>query len=200
MHRAPVVAVLYLAITLATTWPIVKRDSRATSLAISATPRFVTGVLAWGSDHWMALVTGDIRCGVDVLGRADLSSRARGDGVSEHLALHSLLTLPVYARDAQSGALLQPLVSCDVLPQRVRDVPAGARPHRTPRRRVRRRTGVRLRAVPHQHARAPAGAVDALDAVRPSRPPSVPATRAIPIRFSGPARRYGPRTCRAAIT
>jgi hypothetical protein len=96
MHRAPVVAVLYLAITLATTWPIVKGIARDLPGDLGD-PAFVTGVLAWGSDHWMALVTGDSRAASTFWDAPIFHPERVATTYSEHLALHSLLTLPVYA-------------------------------------------------------------------------------------------------------
>ena len=96
MHRAPVVAILYLAITLATTWPIVNGIARDLPGDLGD-PAFVTGVLAWGSDHWMALFTGDIRAASTFWDAPIFYPERVATTYSEHLALHSLLTLPVYA-------------------------------------------------------------------------------------------------------
>ena len=95
MSRAPVVAVVYLAIAVVMTWPIAAQLSTGLPGDLGD-PAFLTGVLAWGSDHWLALLSGDFRAASTFWDAPIFYPERVATALSEHIALHSLLTLPVY--------------------------------------------------------------------------------------------------------
>ena len=96
MNRAPVAAILYLAITLVMTWPVAAGLTRDLPADLGD-PAFVSGVLAWGSDHWLALLSGDIGAASSFWDAPIFYPERVAIAYSEHFALHSLLTLPIYA-------------------------------------------------------------------------------------------------------
>ena len=59
-------------------------------------PAFLTGVLAWGSDHWLALFSGNLGAASTFWDAPIFYPERVATALSEHIALHSLLTLPVY--------------------------------------------------------------------------------------------------------
>jgi hypothetical protein len=95
VNRPSVVAALYVAITIVMTWPIASGIARDLPGDLGD-PAFVTGVLAWGSDHWIALLTGDVSAASTFWDAPIFYPERVATAYSEHFALHSLLTLPIY--------------------------------------------------------------------------------------------------------
>jgi hypothetical protein len=96
MNRPASVAALYLAITLVMSWPLVTGLGRDLPGDLGD-PAFVTGVLAWASDHWLALGRGDVSAASRFWDAPIFYPERIATAYSEHFALHALLTLPVYA-------------------------------------------------------------------------------------------------------
>ena len=78
------------------TWPIAARIDRDLPHDLGD-PAFVAGVLAWGAEHWLALFSGDLSAPVRFWNGPIFSPESLTIAYSEHFALHSLMTLPVYA-------------------------------------------------------------------------------------------------------
>lgn len=96
MNRTPVAAALYLAITILVAWPI-PAHLAASLPGDLGDPAFLAGVLAWGSDHWLALLSGDPGAASRFWDAPIFYPERIATAYSEHFALHALLTLPVYA-------------------------------------------------------------------------------------------------------
>jgi hypothetical protein len=94
--RAPIVALLYLLLTIVMTWPIAAGLGRDVPGDLGD-PAFVSGVMAWGADHWLALLGGDLGAASRFWDAPFFAPEPMAIVYSEHLALHSLLTLPFYA-------------------------------------------------------------------------------------------------------
>jgi hypothetical protein len=90
------VAALYAAFTVVMTWPIAAGIARDIPGDLGD-PAFVAGILAWGSEHWLALFTGDFDAARRFWNTPIFYPEPLALAYSEHFALHSLLTLPVYA-------------------------------------------------------------------------------------------------------
>jgi hypothetical protein len=97
MLRQPwLVAALYAAITVVMTWPIAARIDRDIPSDLGD-PAFVAGILAWGGEHWLALLGGDFDAARRFWNAPIFHPEPLALAYSEHFALHSLLTLPAYA-------------------------------------------------------------------------------------------------------
>jgi hypothetical protein len=94
--RLWVVALLYTAVTIVMTWPVAAGIDRDVPSDLGD-PAFVTGVIAWGSDHWLALLSGDLQAPSRFWNAPIFHPEPLTLAYSEHFALHSLLTLPAYA-------------------------------------------------------------------------------------------------------
>ncbi len=94
--RAVVVSVIYLVITLVMTWPVAAGIERDVPGDLGD-PAFVAGMMAWGAEHWLALFGGDLSAAAGFWNAPIFYPEPRATAYSEHFALHSLLTLPVYA-------------------------------------------------------------------------------------------------------
>lgn len=90
------VALLYSAITVAMTWPVAARIDRDLPSDLGD-PAFVAGVIAWGAEHWLALMSGDIAAAGRFWTAPIFHPEPLTLAYSEHFALHALLTFPVYA-------------------------------------------------------------------------------------------------------
>jgi hypothetical protein len=93
--RLVTIALLYAAITVVMTWPIAARIDRDIPSDLGD-PAFVAGVMAWGAEHWLALLSGDFSASVRFWNAPIFHPEPLALAYSEHFALHSLLTLPVY--------------------------------------------------------------------------------------------------------
>ena len=78
------------------TWPIAARIDRDLPSDLGD-PAFVTGVIAWGAEHWLALLGGDVHAPARFWNAPIFHPEPLTLAYSEHFALHSLLTLPAYA-------------------------------------------------------------------------------------------------------
>jgi len=96
LRRLPAIALLYCAITVVMTWPIAARIDRNIASDLGD-PAFVAGVIAWGAEHWLALLRGDFHAALSFWNAPIFHPESLALAYSEHFALHSLLTLPVYA-------------------------------------------------------------------------------------------------------
>lgn len=85
----------YLAITLVMTWPIAAGIGRDIPVDLGD-PVFVAGIMAWGAEHWVSLFTGDASAAVRFWSAPIFYPEPETTAYSEHFALHSLLTLPLY--------------------------------------------------------------------------------------------------------
>lgn len=94
-ERPPLVFVLYLALTVLMTWPVSLGLTRDLPSDLGD-PAFVAGVLAWGSKHWLELFAGDLSAATRFWTAPWFYPEPLTLAFSEHFALHSLLTLPVY--------------------------------------------------------------------------------------------------------
>lgn len=95
LARTPVVAALYAALSVAFTWPVARGIARDLPGDLGD-PAFVTGVLAWGADHWLSLLSGDFGAASRFWNAPFFHPEPLATAYSEHFLLHSLLTLPVY--------------------------------------------------------------------------------------------------------
>jgi hypothetical protein len=96
MRRLAVVVLLYAVATVVMTWPIAAGIHRDLPVDLGD-PAFVAGVLAWGSERWLALLGGDLHAAIDFWNAPIFYPEPLTLAYSEHFALHSLLTLPIYA-------------------------------------------------------------------------------------------------------
>ena len=96
LDRASVAAALYLAATLVMTWPIIAGIGRDIPGDLGD-PAFVAGIMAWGAEHWLALLGGDPGAASRFWDAPFFTPEPMAIVYSEHFALHSLLTLPLYA-------------------------------------------------------------------------------------------------------
>lgn len=92
---------LYLALTLIMTWPVVAGLTRDVPGDLGD-PAFVAGMLTWGSAHWLELLSGDLSAATRFWTAPFFYPETLTTALSEHFALHSLLTLPVYAATRNS--------------------------------------------------------------------------------------------------
>jgi hypothetical protein len=95
VSRSTHAAALYLVITIVMTWPIAAGLARDLPGDLGD-PAFVSGVLAWGSDHWLALFSGHLGAASQFWDAPIFFPERIATAYSEHFAVHSLLTLPVY--------------------------------------------------------------------------------------------------------
>ena len=95
LDRPAVVFVLYLALTLVMTWPLVFGLTRDLPSDLGD-PAFVSALLTWGSDHYLRLLGGDLRAVTHFWDAPWFYPEPLATAFSEHFLLHSLLTLPVY--------------------------------------------------------------------------------------------------------
>jgi hypothetical protein len=95
LKRLWVVALLYLAITVVMTWPLVARIDRDLPSDLGD-PAFVAGVIGWGAEQWLALLAGDLSAASRFWNAPIFHPEPLTLAYSEHFALHSLLTLPAY--------------------------------------------------------------------------------------------------------
>jgi hypothetical protein len=93
--RATVVTALYAVITLVMTWPVARGLDRDIPGDLGD-PAFVAGIMAWGANHWIALFTGHFAAASHFWDAPFFAPEPMAIVYSEHLALHSLLTLPAY--------------------------------------------------------------------------------------------------------
>ena len=78
------------------TWPVAL--GAADHIAIDlGDPAFVSFVISWGSQHWIELLSGDLTAATRFWSAPIFYPEPLTTAYSEHFALHSLLTLPVYA-------------------------------------------------------------------------------------------------------
>jgi hypothetical protein len=96
LRRPSIVALAYAAITVVMTWPIAASLDRDIPSDLGD-PAFVAGILAWGGEHWLALFSGDLGAVRRFWNAPIFYPEPLALAYSEHFALHSLLTLPVYA-------------------------------------------------------------------------------------------------------
>lgn len=96
VDRAVVVSLIYLGITLVMTWPVAAGLERDIPGDLGD-PAFVAGVMAWGGQHWLTLLSGDLGAAASFWNAPIFYPEPLATAYSEHFALHSLLTLPVYA-------------------------------------------------------------------------------------------------------
>jgi hypothetical protein len=96
LARPLMVSGLYLLATLVMTWPIAGRLTRDLPGDLGD-PAFVTGIIAWGSEHWLSLFTGDLAAASRFWDGPIFYPEPLTIAYSEHFALHSLVTLPAYA-------------------------------------------------------------------------------------------------------
>lgn len=96
LNRPLVVALLYLICTIGMTWPVVTGVSRDLPGDLGD-PAFVAGVMAWGAEHWLSLLGGDLGAAARFWDAPIFAPEPLATAYSEHFALHSLLTLPAYA-------------------------------------------------------------------------------------------------------
>jgi hypothetical protein len=86
----------YVVVAIAITWPVAL--GAADHIAIDlGDPAFVAFVLAWGSKHWLELLGGDLSAPLRFWTAPIFYPEPLTTAYSEHFALHSLLTLPVFA-------------------------------------------------------------------------------------------------------
>lgn len=90
------IALLYLGITIAMTWPIAARIDRDLPSDLGD-PAFVAGVMAWGAEHWIAFFQGDLGAAARFWDAPIFHPEPLTLAYSEHFALQSLITLPAYA-------------------------------------------------------------------------------------------------------
>jgi len=89
------VCALYVGLTCAMTWPTVAGLTRDLPSDLGD-PMFVSGMLTWGSKHWIELLTGDLSAARRFWNAPFFYPETLATAYSEHFALHSFLTLPVY--------------------------------------------------------------------------------------------------------
>ena len=87
---------LYVAAAIVMTWPVVTGMTRHLPADL-LDPAFVTFVIAWGSRNWLELLGGDLSAAVRFWNAPMYYPETLTTGYSEHFALHSLLTLPLFA-------------------------------------------------------------------------------------------------------
>ena len=204
MLRQPwLVAALYAAITVVMTWPIAARIDRDIPSDLGD-PAFVAGILAWGGEHWLALLSGDFDAARRFWNAPIFHPEPLALAYSEHFALHSLLTLPAYAITRNPvlcynlaflttfvvGALGMYLLVRDLTGRRDRFSGAAFV------------AGLAFAFAPYRIATLPHLQVlsIAVDAFRAARAASLLSQPAALTASSAPARRCGRRTCRAATT
>lgn len=78
------------------TWPVAAGLDRNLPSDLGD-PAFVAGVMAWASEHWLALLRGDFDAASRFWHAPIFHPEPLTTAYSEHFALQSLLTLPVYA-------------------------------------------------------------------------------------------------------
>jgi hypothetical protein len=83
-------------VTVVMTWPVTAGINRDLPSDLGD-PAFVTGVIAWGARHWLALLGGDFGAATSFWNAPIFHPEPLTLAYSEHFALHSLLTLPAYA-------------------------------------------------------------------------------------------------------
>jgi hypothetical protein len=88
--------VFYVVFAIVMTWPVVTGMTRHLPADL-LDPAFVTFLIAWGSKHWLELLSGDLSAAVRFWNAPIYYPETLTTGYSEHFALHSLLTLPIYA-------------------------------------------------------------------------------------------------------
>lgn len=86
----------YVVAAIAMTWPVA-RDAGDHIAVDLGDPAFVSFVMAWGSQHWLELLSGDLTAATRFWSAPTFYPEPLTTAYSEHFALHSLLTLPVYA-------------------------------------------------------------------------------------------------------
>ena len=86
----------YVAATIVMTWPVAAGVTAhlPNDLGDSA---FVCFVIAWGSKHWLELLSGDLSAAIRFWSAPIYYPEPMTTALSEHFALHSLITLPVFA-------------------------------------------------------------------------------------------------------
>ena len=96
MRRLALVVLLYLVATVVMTWPIPAAIARDLPIDLGD-PAFVAGVIGWGAEHWLALLRGDLHAALDFWNAPIFAPEPLTLAYSEHFALHSFLTLPLFA-------------------------------------------------------------------------------------------------------
>jgi hypothetical protein len=87
---------LYIVAAIAMTWPVARGVSDHIAIDLGD-PAFVSFVISWGSQHWLELLSGDSTAATRFWSAPIFYPEPLTTAYSEHFALHSLLTLPVYA-------------------------------------------------------------------------------------------------------
>jgi hypothetical protein len=96
VDRPAVVALFLVVLAVVMTWPVAAGLTRDIPNDLGD-PAFVSGIIAWGSQHWLALFSGDLGAASRFWDGPIFAPEPLTIAYSEHFLLHSLLTLPAYA-------------------------------------------------------------------------------------------------------
>jgi len=96
LDRPALVCGLYVAVTIGMTWPLARGLTRDLPSDLGD-PAFVAAMLTWGSHHWLDLLSGDGSAVWRFWNAPFFYPEPLVTAFSEHFALHSLLTLPLFA-------------------------------------------------------------------------------------------------------
>ena len=157
-----------------------------------AIPVLVIWALAWNCSQLLAILSGDASRAVTYFDANIFSPAPHTLAYSEHFIGQAVQVLPVYALTGNAVLCYNLLYLSTFVLSGLGGVSVRPRAHRQPRGRLQRRPVVRVRAVSLSAVVAPAGAVVAVDAVRPLRLPPLLRHRPAPC-----ARRRRGRTDRA---
>ncbi len=181
----------YALLTLVLTWPVA-RGLASDLPADFGDPLLNSWILAWDADHLLRALSGHVQALGEYWQANIYYPHPLALAYSEHLTAQAVMILPVYAISRNPILSYQRRVPVDVCAVCDRHVPVRARADPDPAAAAfPRRPGVRLRALPVQHAAAPPGPVVDVDAVRAARVPPVfrePTCRAPRRRGGGVAR------------
>ena len=158
-------ALLYSALAVAWTWPLITAISRSVPSDMGD-PVLNTWILRWTSEHITSLAAGHVVGLARVVEPGDFPSGATCARVLRTSRRAGAAGAAAARRHRQRDPRLQRLAPADVRAVGAWGIPAGARSHGQRARGTSRRTVLRLRAVSHRPALSPAGALGAVDAAR----------------------------------